>query len=292
MAEHAPNSKSTRVVQLIMTNQGKEGEETNRAGGNASAPTDERDERVPLAEGRWSSNVVFFPPSDKYWRIGNQWYDLNKFNHPGGKQILELSRDRFEDATFVFESHHHDYKKARKILNKYLVPARVVEEKQKDPSKPENVIKSRPTRSEADAASKMNLNGNGIPDHIHHDVYLDANKHPSLMGDDAFYSVLRQRVSDYLNGIGNRAGCPTWECVMLFWTVFSSWAAMMYLTWYTGSRLTAIASGVLGAYVGAFGHNWVHQPKYKDWGWGILSLDFLGFSSECWFRDHVLQHHM
>ena len=66
----------------------------------------------------------------------------------------------------------------------------------------------------------------------------------------------------------------------------------MYLTWYTGSRLTAIASGVLGAYVGAFGHNWVHQPKYKDWGWGILSLDFLGFSSECWFRDHVLQHHM
>ena len=41
---------------------------------------------------------------------------------------------------------------------------------------------------------------------------------------------------------------------------------------------------------GAFGHNWVHQPKYKHWAY--LSLDTIGFSSDGWFREHVLQHHM
>jgi hypothetical protein len=272
-----------------MTKQVKQEEDVKRAGGNASAPTDAKAEVAPLAEAVWSSNVLFFPPSNKYWRIGNQWYDLNNFNHPGGKQILELSRDRFEDATFVFESHHHDYKRARKVLNKYLVPDHVLEEKKKDPS---NIIKSRPSRPEGDAANKLNVNGNGDPKHIHHDVYLDSNKHPKLMADDAFYSVLRQRVADYLRDIGNRSGGPTWECVILFWVVFFSWAATLYWTWYSGSVAFAFASGILGSFLGAFGHNWVHQPKYKDWGWAILSLDTVGFSSECWYRDHVLQHHM
>ena len=44
--------------------------------------------------------------------------------------------------------------------------------------------------------------------------------------------------------------------------------------------------------LGAFGHNWVHQPKYYRWGWALLSLDTIGFSSEAWFREHNLQHHM
>jgi len=46
----------------------------------------------------------------------------------------------------------------------------------------------------------------------------------------------------------------------------------------------------MAAQLGAFGHNWVHQPKYKLWA--VLSLDTIGFSSEQWFREHNLQHHM
>ncbi|CAB9500753.1 Acyl-lipid (8-3)-desaturase [Seminavis robusta] len=250
-------------------------------------------QQAPLAEPTWSSNVVFYPPSKKYWRIGNQWYDLSKFNHPGGKQILEISRDRFEDATFVFESHHHDYKKARKVLNKYLVPSSVLEEKQNNPNQSESTIASRPTRSQEESKNKVFSNGNGgSPDNLHHDRYLDANKHPKLMADDAFYSVLRQRVADYLKEIGYKDGGPTWECVILFWIVFVSWAAGMYSTWLTGSILLAGVTGILGAFLGAFGHNWVHQPKYKEWGWALLSLDTLGFSSEGWYREHLLQHHM
>ena len=41
--------------------------------------------------------------------------------HPGGRQILELARDRFEDATYAFEAHHHDQEKVRRILKKYEV---------------------------------------------------------------------------------------------------------------------------------------------------------------------------
>jgi len=235
-----------------------------------------------LGNPTWSSNVLFYPPSKKYWRIGNQWYDFSKFNHPGGKQILELSRDRFEDATFAFESHHHDYKRARMIIKRYLVPGHVIEEKQNQ------MIATRPTRPNG----KNNVNGNGIPNNVHHDQCLDANKHPNLMGDDAFYSVLRQRVTNYLHDIGCPSGGPTLECLIIFWIVFCLWVVLMTASWYTGSFVIGGVTGICSAYLGAFGHNWIHQPKYKHWGWAILSLDTIGFSSECWYRDHLLQHHM
>jgi cytochrome b involved in lipid metabolism len=71
----------------------------------------------------WSTRVPFFPPSDKYWRIGGKWYDLEPFldKHPGGREILLLARDRFEDCTFVFEANHHNYVRARAILKKFAV---------------------------------------------------------------------------------------------------------------------------------------------------------------------------
>ena len=67
--------------------------------------------------------MPFYPPSDKYWRIGNRWYDFSDFldKHPGGRAVILDSRDRFEDATFVFESHHHDYTRARAIIRKYEI---------------------------------------------------------------------------------------------------------------------------------------------------------------------------
>ena len=58
---------------------------------------------------------------------------------------------------------------------------------------------------------------------------------------------------------------------------------------YTGSFLAAFANGVIGAWLGGFGHNFVHQPKYRVYGY---TLDLLGFSSEGWYREHNLQHHM
>jgi hypothetical protein len=227
----------------------------------------------------WSSKVPFYPPSSKYWRIGNSWYDLSSFSHPGGQQILELARDRFEDATFAFEAHHHNYKAAKMILNKYLVPKHVHAQNQ------EVICAHRPSRQES-------AKGRNFPETTHHDQHLDANKHPELLGDDAFYSVLRQRVAAHLRKVNCKDGAPTWGNIVFFWCIFFAWLLLMCLTYRTGSFASAVVTGIFGAFLGAFGHNWVHQPRYKDMGWALLSLDTVGFSSDCWFRDHVLQHHM
>ena len=41
----------------------------------------------------------------------------------GGAEVVRLARDRFEDATYAFESHHHNYARARAIIAKYEVSA-------------------------------------------------------------------------------------------------------------------------------------------------------------------------
>ena len=228
----------------------------------------------PPSKSIWSSGVPFYPPSRKYWRIGNKWYDFTDFvdKHPGGAQAILLSRDRFEDATFVFESHHHEFLKARAIIRKYEVPEATVLA---------SGLTARPARG-----TKEVVNG------THFDAALDQQQHPNLLPPDAFYSVMRTRVSHYLKEVGCRDGGPTTQCIVLFWFLFGLFCASMYLTWTTGSYYVSAVTAILGSWVGAFGHNWVHQPKYKMWGWAVLSLDTLGFSSESWFREHNLQHHM
>ena len=83
----------------------------------------------PVLRAKWSSGCVFYPSSDKFWRIGGKWYDFDNitgvaekaFNHPGGHKIIRMARDRFEDATYAFESHHHEYQRVRAIIRKYQV---------------------------------------------------------------------------------------------------------------------------------------------------------------------------
>lgn len=80
------------------------------------------------------------------------------------------------------------------------------------------------------------------------------------------------------------------QCVILFWTSFVGWMTTLFCTWWFGYWGLAILHGLTTSWLGAFGHNWVHQPKYKFWAY--LSLDTVGFSSDGWFREHLLQHHM
>jgi hypothetical protein len=37
--------------------------------------------------------------------------------------------------------------------------------------------------------------------------------------------------------------------------------------------------------MGGFGHNWVHQKKYRSWAFG---LDLVGLNSENWLKEHNL----
>lgn len=210
-----------------------------------------------------SSRVAFYPPSDTLWRIGGKWYDLNPFLklHPGGAEVVQLARDRFEDATYAFEAHHHNYQRARAIIAKYEVPA---------PSS----LHQRPLGPVVPGAG-----GDGsVP------------KLPELLDDEAFYSVVRRRLTEHLRKVGCSSGGPTRECVVAFWANFVAFCTSWALMFYTGSILAALAFGVTASLLGAFGHNWVHQPRYRIWSY--LSLDTIGFSSTGWFREHVLQHHM
>ena len=204
---------------------------------------------------RFSSGVAFYPPSDRYWRIGGKWYDFENFlhMHPGGPDVLRMARDRFEDATFVFESHHPDYKRARAVIRKFEVDASVV-----------RASSSGPTAG------------------------TTATTTPRLLDDDAFYSVMRRRVTQHLRSVGSPKGGPTAQCVALFWTSFVSWFCCYLWLLHSGSPIAAVGLGFTAAWLGAFGHNWVHQPRYRLWA--RLSLDTIGFSSDAWFREHNLQH--
>lgn len=206
-----------------------------------------------------SSGVEFFPPSNRLWRIGGRWYDFTPFmeRHPGGAEVLRLSRDRFEDSTFVFESHHNNYSRARSIIAKYEV------------APPDTLLRRR-----GDSSNRV----------------AGADKPPSLLPDDAFYSKVRQRLTDHLRKVGHADGGPTTECIILFWCNFVAFCASWGVMYFSGTFLSALVFGAFASLLGAFGHNWVHQPKYRFWA--FLSLDTIGFSSTCWFREHVLQHHM
>ena len=227
----------------------------------------------------YSSGVAFYPPSNHHWRIGGKWYDFTDFlpHHPGGSEVLLMVRDRFEDATFVFESHHHNYKKTRAMIRKYEVEESVVRAAG---------LRRRPTKR----TSITGCDGENDRIHHHHDRHLGANETPKLLGDDAFYSIMRQRVSQYLFRVGSPRGGPTKQCILLFWTSFIAWLSCYLWLLTTASIVASICLGFTAAWLGAFGHNWVHQPKYKLWA--HLSLDVVGFSSDAWFREHNLQHHM
>jgi len=207
-----------------------------------------------LGDGRWSSGVLFHPEG-RYWRIGGQWYDFTNFKHPGGENILYLARDRFDDATYAFEAHHLNFKRARARILKYRLSA--------------------PLQKELNDSHRVPA--------------------PKLLPDSSFYSSVRVRVDKYLNekgsSYGDSYGGPDHRCIRLFWTIFTLWILSLLNFLLLNTTIpSAVGHGIISAWLGAFGHNFVHQPKYR---WmANLSLDTVGFSSEAWFREHVLQHHM
>ena len=57
----------------------------------------------------------------KLWRVHDNYYDLTDFvdKHPGGKIWIE--KNRGTDITELFESHHIEIEKAKKLLKRYFV---------------------------------------------------------------------------------------------------------------------------------------------------------------------------
>ena len=149
------------------------------------------------------SSGVAFNPQGKYWRIGGKWYDFTKFDHPGGREILNMARNRFNDSTYAFEAHHLNYKRARRIIAKYEVSAdlqRKLKEENQTPA-------------------------------------------PKLLGDEAFYSDLRRRVEIYFRNLPRKRGPsgtgPTDTCVALFWIVFVVWLLSVWNCLFVSKSITS-----------------------------------------------------
>eukprot|EP01125_Pyxidicula_operculata_P001858 TRINITY_DN1172_c2_g1_i1.p1 TRINITY_DN1172_c2_g1~~TRINITY_DN1172_c2_g1_i1.p1 ORF type:complete len:467 (+),score=39.87 TRINITY_DN1172_c2_g1_i1:90-1490(+) len=87
-----------------------------------------RSESVPNLRENWlkgkqlGDNLV----DPKLWKIHGQYYDLSSFEHPGGKEWLDLTRGT--DCTEAFEVHHIEIKKVSALLPKYLVKSIPTEE--------------------------------------------------------------------------------------------------------------------------------------------------------------------
>ena len=54
-----------------------------------------------------------------YWRLHDDFYDLSDFDHPGGREWIEMTKGN--DITELFESSHPNIEKARQLLPKYRV---------------------------------------------------------------------------------------------------------------------------------------------------------------------------
>ena len=61
----------------------------------------------------------------------------------------------------------------------------------------------------------------------------------ALLGNDAFYLVLRRRVAAHLRNVGCASGGPTSQCVALFWTTFVAWACCYAWLLASGTPLAA-----------------------------------------------------
>jgi hypothetical protein len=111
---------------------------------------------------------------------------------------------------------------------------------------------------------------------------------PHFMPENSFYNVLRARVNEHLKTVGGPG--PTQECINLFIILVVSYLVIMAVICKTNSYIAMVAWGIVSTLLGSYGHNWIHQPKYRLWA--VLGLDLAGLSSENWIREHVLQHHM
>jgi len=183
------------------------------------------------------SSGVLFDPSKQHglWKIGRKWYDLSPFldRHPGGRQILELSRDRFEDSTFAFESFHMDQPAVRKMLLKYAVAA--------------------PTAAADPAVGPLLSPLDGfygvLRAQVNTHLAENGGKGPTFTSVALYHITLVVWLA--LHALVLVTGCQTWP--------------------YTGPLVLAlhiVASGILGGY----GHNWVHQPQYRSWATLSLDL--------------------
>ena len=84
-------------------------------------------------------------------------------------------------------------------------------------------------------------------------LHITMTHHHNDVGDTAFYSVLRRRVTSHLKSVGCPDGGPTLFCLVLFWFTFAVFVVSFAALLAYGSVWMALLTGVSASQVGAFG---------------------------------------
>ncbi|GMI48090.1 hypothetical protein TrCOL_g884 [Triparma columacea] len=200
-----------------------------------------------------------------YTRIRGQWYDLAKFQHPGGPVALNLAKGR--DGTALFESHHYlmSHKALYGVLNKYKVDAEVAK-----------TIKTIDPRD--DGA------------HYVWDKYEE----------DPFTVDIKKMIVDHFKPIAKARGITLREATKATpqrWLMILSLMAAFFATipyFVAGRWWTLIATPQLAwVIIANYWHDGLHFSMSCDWRVNaILPYLFPWLSSPwMWYHQHVIGHH-
>jgi delta11-fatty-acid desaturase len=200
-----------------------------------------------------------------YTRIRGIWYDLAKFEHPGGPVAVNLAKNR--DATALFESHHYliTHEKLYATLNKYKVS--------------DDLQKSLTTFDKRDDGA-----------HYVWDKYEE----------DPFMLDIKKMVIDHFKPIAKARGITLREATKATpqrWTMILSMMAMFFATlpaFVRGEWWTLVVTPQLAwVIIANYWHDGLHFSLSTDWRINAaLPYLFPWLSSPwMWYHQHVIGHH-
>jgi len=200
-----------------------------------------------------------------FTRIHGKWYNLAKFEHPGGPVALGLSKGR--DGTALFESHHYFVPRAQllQILAKYEVSP----DESKTLTTPDDKYDGQP------------YDWSGIEQ-------------------DGFSSEIRTLVVDYFTALAKKNGTSVleatkstpkkWLIVCTFLTLFvASLPSFVH-----GNPAFLVITPVLAwLSICNYWHDAMHFALSSDWRINALSPYLLPLlsSPSMWYHQHVIGHH-
>jgi len=201
-------------------------------------------------------------------RIHDKWYDLTKFEHPGGPIALSLIHQR--DGTALFESHHPFMKRGKllQILSKYEI--------------------SGDDEKQCMGCALMDPRDDGY-------YAWDG------IDNDKFVSDLRGLVHDYFSTIAETRGMPLnqaakatparWMLVLSLMTSFFG-----TLPWYIGgSWLMLFVTPILAwVTIANYWHDALHFALSNNWRINATLPYLLPLLSSpwMWYHHHVIGHHV
>lgn len=203
-------------------------------------------------------------PDHLFTKIHGVWYDLAKYNHPGGQLAINLTDGR--DSTVLFESHHLISKKnIKKVLEKYKVDEKT-----------------------ASALTTLDPKDDGA-----HYQWKDY-------GNNEFVQDLKSMLHSYFAPIAKQNNCTEfaaakatygrWSFLAILTTVFIATIPHYIQGYYWTLFATPFLSWVL---IANYTHDAMHFSLSSDWRTNAALPYLLPILSSpwMWYHQHVIGHH-